>query len=115
MHAVLQWRQPLGRSLWDWENHYARKIEGDRWAREIDGAGPAIEADRPTSKELRTGADQEGLCGAQGEENEVTVPLKPGSSKKVIAANIRTEMHAGKKQDQAIAIAYKKAGKAKKK
>lgn len=38
------------------------------------------------------------------------MPLKKGKSKKVIAANIKTEMHAGKPQKQAIAIAYSKAG-----
>jgi len=42
------------------------------------------------------------------------MPLKRGSSKKTIAANIRTEMHAGKPQKQAIAIAYSVAGKARK-
>ena len=41
------------------------------------------------------------------------MPLKKGSSKKVISQNIRTEMHAGKPQKQAIAIAYRKAGKKK--
>lgn len=42
------------------------------------------------------------------------MPLKEGKSKKVISANIRTEMHAGKPQKQAIAIAMRKAGKSEK-
>ena len=37
------------------------------------------------------------------------MPLKSGKSRKTIAANIRTEIHAGKPRDQAIAIAYAKA------
>jgi hypothetical protein len=40
------------------------------------------------------------------------MPLRKGKSKKVISANIRTEMEHGKPQDQAIAIAMQKAGKA---
>ena len=34
------------------------------------------------------------------------MPLKPGKSKKAFESNIKTEMHAGKPQDQALAIAY---------
>src|SRR6478736_6057607 len=43
------------------------------------------------------------------------MPLKSGSDKETISQNISTEMHAGKPQDQAVAIAYSKAGKSMKK
>lgn len=44
---------------------------------------------------------------------EAVMPLKKGKSKAVISSNIKTEMHAGKPQKQAIAIAFHKAGKSK--
>jgi len=45
---------------------------------------------------------------------ETEMPLKKGSSKKVIAENIRREVKAGKPPKQAAAIAYRKAGESRK-
>lgn len=40
------------------------------------------------------------------------MPLKKGSSQKVVSENIRRELRSGKPRDQAIAVALSYAGKA---
>jgi hypothetical protein len=49
------------------------------------------------------------------DQEEPAMPLKKGYSKKTIAKNIRTEMHHGRPQKQAIAIAMSVARKARRK
>jgi len=43
------------------------------------------------------------------------MPLKKGRSKKVVKANIKELVHSGRPQKQAVAIAMRKAGMARKK
>jgi len=43
------------------------------------------------------------------------MPLKKGSSQKVVSSNIRAEIKAGRPQAQAVAIALRVAGKSRKK
>jgi hypothetical protein len=42
------------------------------------------------------------------------MPLKKGSGRKTVSANIKTEMAAGRPQKQAVAIALNVAGKSRK-
>ena len=43
------------------------------------------------------------------------MPLQRGYSRKVVSANVKTEMKAGRPQKQAVAIALRVAGKARSK
>jgi hypothetical protein len=64
---------------------------------------------------LPTGAGSGPNPSSSGPFANAFDPLKQGSSDKVISQNISTEMHAGRPQKQAIAIAYSEAGRSKKK
>jgi len=46
-------------------------------------------------------------------QRNLNMPMTKGSSKKVIAKNIKAEMHAGKPQKQAVAMSMRMAGKRK--
>ena len=49
------------------------------------------------------------------QQRESNMPLKRGSSKKVIGENISELRHSGRPQDQSVALAMKEAGKSKSK
>jgi hypothetical protein len=53
---------------------------------------------------------QQQASGAQLPEKEMENPLKKGRSKKVISSNIGQLREEGRPQNQAIAIAMRKAG-----
>ncbi len=56
-----------------------------------------------------------GLFEYDPEAGDQSMPLKKGSSRKVMSQNIKTEIAAGKPQKQAVAIAYSVARKGGKK
>jgi transposase-like protein len=53
-------------------------------------------------------------CGKTWQIGDLNAVLKKGSSDKAVSDNIRKLMHEGRKQDQAVAIAYRTAGRARK-
>ncbi len=66
------------------------------------------------TRNIRGGADlrRGGAVLVRGVYAEGEMPLRRGSSRKVISGNIRREVRAGVPQKQAVAIALRKAGKA---
>lgn len=73
-------------------------------------------------QKIHGGYGSKALIAAQGASLFMTAPsgmpannpLKKGSGKAVISSNISTLRHEGRKQSQAVAIAFSKAGKSKK-
>src|SRR5262249_40233097 len=75
--------------------------------------GPATDAGYRGRYQHRAGPGDRSRCGHaadQPSEREIAMPLQSGSSDAAVSNNIKRQMDAGKPQDQAIAIAMKKAG-----
>jgi hypothetical protein len=65
--------------------------------------------------QIKEGLDEALALVRAGKVMVISMPLKRGSSRKTISQNIRTEVQAGRPVKQAVAIAYRKAGKARRK
>lgn len=80
-----------------------------QWAklllRDAEGQLEAALSDYPESEYWLEGKTYHGRAG-----KGVIMPLRSGSSRKVVSSNIRKEIAAGKKPRQAVAIALRVAG-----
>lgn len=57
-------------------------------------------------------AGEHGKCCRPSHDEDLTMPLKKGSSNATVSKNIRELRHSGRPQKQAVAIAMRQAGRA---
>lgn len=73
------------------------------------GPAPVIFADNPCCESCARSEPCAGGCSGHADNPLTENPLKHGCSRETISENIRTEMHHGKEQRQAVAIALETA------
>jgi hypothetical protein len=98
----------------EWDGHASKIARAARHKRRV-AIGDKHGRTRSVGIAKRVAKKLKGTVSHRDRAKEPHMPMLPGKSKSVISENIREMVAAGHPQDQAVAAAYRNAGKSKKK